>query len=247
MELRKKNYKIVLEYDGTNYFGWQKQQNNLTIQEVVEVALCKLLNQSIKITGAGRTDKGVHATNQVANFEASVKRSLKDILNGLNALLPKDIKCKKIEIVKKNFSARFNAKKRTYIYKISNDYSVFERNMNYYVINKLNFEKMNKAAEFILQIKNFKNICKINKDNKNYFCKIYSSNWKRKSSSKIEYKIEANRFLYGMVRSLVGLMIRVGQSKLSLTEFKNILEQKSINKILYMAPANGLYLSKIKY
>lgn len=247
MELRKKNYKIVLEYDGTNYFGWQKQQNNLSVQEVVEVALCKLLNQEIKITGAGRTDKGVHASNQVANFYATTKRKLKEILNGLNALLPNDIKCKKINIESKNFSARFNAKKRTYIYKISNEYSVFNRDYEYFVRNNINLEKMNKVAKIILKSKNFENICKKNDEVKNYFCKIYSSSWKKVSANKIEYKIEANRFLYAMVRSLVGLMLKVGQNKLKISEFENILNSKTINKKLFLAPANGLYLSKIKY
>ena len=245
MEVKVKNYKITLEYDGRNYFGWQRQQNKKSIQEEIEKALSNLLNQEIKITGAGRTDKGVHAFGQVANFKASTRRSLNEIKNGINALLPSDIFCKKTENVNEKFSARFSAKKRYYIYKISLNYSVFEKDNYYYLRKNISISKMNKAAQIILNTNNFRSICKNMIDEDNYNCNIFSSEWKKIGNNKFTYNIKANRFLYGMVRSLVGLMIKVGQKKITINEFKAIL--KSNNKIVFLAPANGLYLNKIYY
>lgn len=249
MQLKNKiyNYKITLEYNGENYFGWQKQKNNLTIQGEVEKVLSILLNEKINIIGSGRTDKGVHAIAQVANFKTQKKISLYKFQNGLNSLLNDDIYCKKIKLVKSDFNSRFDAKKRYYLYKIGFKKSVFDIKYFWTLNKKIEISDLNKYANEIKKIVNFESICKKNEDLKNYNCEIYESKWTNGENGKIYFHIKANRFLYGMVRALVGLMVNVAQKKISFQEYKNILNGVAKPKINYFAPPHGLYLKEIKY
>ncbi|MCX7770251.1 MAG: tRNA pseudouridine(38-40) synthase TruA [Proteobacteria bacterium] len=241
-------YKLCVEYDGTNYFGWQKQRNQITIQETIEKALSVLLKEKVKILGAGRTDTGVHAINQYFTFRT--EKSLPDsaFIFGLNHLLPEDIRIKKVERVSDDFHVIISAKKKTYIYKILNRFepTALDRNRCWHIYGEINLEAMNQCAKLILGRKDFRafrsSICSRLTTERT----VYEAFWKKEGDYLI-FQITADGFLHNMVRILVGTMVDVGMGKLTVTDFKNILEKGDRKKAGKTAPPQGLYLYEVFY
>ena len=234
-------------YDGTNFFGWQSQKNQRTIQGDIESAFMDILKvDSINVIGSGRTDAGVHATGQAANVFCDTKMSPLQIKKALNRKLSSDIFIKDCAPVSDQFNARFSAKKREYIYYITDDYSPINRQYSWYCKWNFSKEKLNKCADILIGENNFSFFSKASSETKNKICCIYESSWNFESNLST-YKIIGNRFLQHMVRLLVGTMIEVGRNRLSIKDFKNILKCKDTHFNCVRAPALGLFLNKIYY
>ncbi len=241
----KKIFVINFSYDGSNYYGFQKQVKKNTIQKKIEEALLRITEQEIKITASGRTDTGVHAINQYAHFELDINIKPERLKKALNDILPKDIYIKKIE-TKKNFHARFDVKKKEYQYVINTGkYNVFENKYVYQLNRKLDIEKMRNASEFLVGEHNFKAFCKSNNKDDDvrtiFLIKIKEKN------NKIFINILGSGFLRYMVRNIVGTLIEVGLGKLDEAEVEKILNSENRQKAGLKAPATGLYLKNVYY
>lgn len=244
----KRNYKITIEYDGTDFIGWQRQLNkNNSIQEIIENNITIILKEEIKIIGAGRTDSGVHAYNQVANFKTDNEIEKKSFIYSLNSILPKSITIKNISEVDDKFHSRYSAKKREYIYKMTTKNISIERMYYHKLLYDIDFNVIDKFIKFLIGNKNFKSLCKNSDDKHNFFCNIekleYSIN---KSKGTIIFKIVANRFLHSMVRAIIGCLIDLGRGKILLDETKYLFANGLKIKTTYL-PSNALFLNKIYY
>lgn len=239
-------YFIELKFDGTNYHGWQNQPDAVSVQEVLEDALGKLLSDSISITGAGRTDAGVHSLKMFAHFESNDLIDKENLLYRLNSFLPNDIAINSIRTVGDDAHARFDAVSRSYIYKIHQKKNPFLKNRSYYLHQDLDVETMNKAGDILLQYKDFECFSKTNTDVKTFICHISKAHWTKKDES-LEFVITADRFLRNMVRAIVGTMIDIGLHKIQLDDLHYIIESKNRSKAGYSVPAHGLYLSEVVY
>tara|TARA_B100000686_G_scaffold261427_1_gene274386 strand:+ start:2928 stop:3674 length:747 start_codon:yes stop_codon:yes gene_type:complete len=238
---------IKCSYNGSKFHGWQRQNNAISIQQKLEEALNYIQGEPIKITGAGRTDTGVHALEMFAHFDViKLSHSKKDFIFKLNSMLPKSISIKDILKVKDDANARFDAISRTYEYFLSQNKDPFNYPNHYFIKDKLDWELMNKAASLLLNYNDFKCFSKSNTDVKTYDCKIKSAVWEY-SNNKAVFKITANRFLRNMVRAIVGTLIEVGIGKKKIDNLKLILESRDRSLAGYSVPANGLFLTKIIY
>jgi tRNA pseudouridine38-40 synthase len=240
------NYKLTIQYDGTDYAGWQIQENALTVQEVISNSIKQILQEEISLVGSGRTDAGVHALGQVANFKLSRKLDLFKFKYSLNSVLPYDISVLDIEIVDENFHSRFSARNRSYLYLISNQKSPFFNRYSYTYFSDVNAEELTKLSSTLIGVRDFTSLSKTNPDVQNRMCNVYQARWRRQKNLLIFY-IEANRFLYGMVRAIVGSLLKAYSSENGINYLKNILEQKDRNCASDAAPARGLFLYKVKY
>ncbi|MDH4223518.1 MAG: tRNA pseudouridine(38-40) synthase TruA [candidate division Zixibacteria bacterium] len=241
-----RNIKLKFEYDGTEFCGWQRQPNARTVQGKIENKLKQILGEDISLTGSGRTDAGVHALAQVANFKTESTLDLNSILKGLNSLLPEDILLKDIEEVDLDFNSRFRAKSRVYQYRIYLGKNVFLRRYVWEVFYNLDFEKIEQTARLIQGKHDFTSFCVAESSREENICEVQKAIWEKKMEN-LEFEIESNRFLHTMVRSLVGTMIDVGRGYFSLEDFKNILKSRDHKKAGLTAPAKGLYLVKVNY
>ncbi len=239
---------LVLEYDGTNYFGWQKQNNQVSVQEIVEKALKKVYGVPIQISASGRTDRGVHAAGQVVDYKFYNKIfvPIENFHTVINNYLPKDVKCISAQFVKLGFSSRFYAIGREYSYTLTNLDTVFRSNFETYVSYNLDFDLLNAAAEKFIGVHDFTSFSKNNKDTKSYVCNVEKSNWTLRDG-KFRFEIKANRFVYSMVRSLVGFMIDVGRGKREVSEIDKLFETKHREFTSPLAPPEGLILEKVFY
>jgi tRNA pseudouridine38-40 synthase len=240
------NYKITIQYDGTQYSGWQIQENAPTIQEVITNSIEQILQENINLTGAGRTDTGVHALGQVANFVVDRELDLFKFKYSLNSVLPTDISINDIETIEERFHSRFSAKKRSYIYIISNQKSPFFDRYSYTLFSEFNLAKLNELSKTLIGIQDFASFCKTNTEVQNKICEVYEARWRRQKNFFIFY-IEANRFLYGMVRAIVGSLLKAYSSDNGINYLQSILDQKDRNTAADSAPAKGLFLYKVKY
>ncbi len=240
--------KLCVEYDGTNYFGWQRQKGQITIQETIENALSQLLKEKVRIIGAGRTDRGVHAINQYCTFKTIKILPYSAYFYGLNNLLPNDIRVKNVEKVDSSFHVIYSAKKKTYIYKILNRFepTALERHRCWHIYEKLDINAMNVTANLILGNKDFaafrSSIC----SRKTTVRTVYEAVWLKEGDFLI-FKITANGFLHNMVRIIVGTMVDVGLKKIGISDFKEILESKDRTRAGKTAPPQGLYLFDVYY
>lgn len=243
---RKYNYKITVEYDGEKYKGWQKQRNTIsTIQEYIENAISTYLKENIKIIGAGRTDVEVNAYNQYANFFTAQKIDSKKFLHSINGILPTDITVKNIQKVKEDFHARYSAKKREYVYKITLFKKSIERKYYYHLKYKLDFKLVDEFIEFLKHNEYFKSLCKNKSDKHNFKCKIYRFDYKLKNNEFI-ITVIADRFLHSMVRGIVGCMIDIGRGKTKLEIIKEkILKGERLKT--FFVPGKALFLKQIYY
>ena len=249
MESAIKNFKFTIEYLGTLYNGWQFQPNCSTIQGEIEKALKKIFHkniQDINLIGSGRTDSGVHALGQVANIKLDTNMSAIDLKNAINANIENDIFIKKSVEVDLNFNSRFSAKKRCYIYKITNQYSPFTSNREWFENSMFDIHLLEECSALILGSNDFSLLSKANSEIDNKICDIYLSEW-NKSKNKLTYTIEGNRFLHHMVRYLVGTMIEVAKKNISLDDFGKLLDNNCKLHKIFKAPAHGLYLKQVYY
>lgn len=240
---------ILIEYDGTNYSGWQRQINSISIQERVESAVQKVFGEKLSIVAAGRTDAGVHARGQVVHIslKETNKIPIEKIPLALNSYLPMDIRILKSALADDNFHARYKAIAREYSYTLATNYSVFTRHFASFVKYKLNEKKLFKSAELFLGEHNFSNFSKKNEEIDNYVCNVHRCEWGKIDDNLLRLTIRANRFVYGMVRSIVGAMIDVSRGKRSFESIHYALNNTEIEVISPIAPANGLVLEKVYY
>ena len=239
-------FSLLIEYDGTEYAGWQIQNGQRTIQGEIEKALKIIYKETIKITGAGRTDSGVHAKGQVAHFDIKKDVNLEKLQNSLNGLLLNDIRIKEIFESKNTFHARYEAKWREYHYYIAKKPSALNNKLVWHIPYLLDIKQMQKASRQLLGKNNFKCFCRTISDVKNYICLIKKTQW-LETEELLIFKIIANRFLHGMVRAIVGTLVDIGKGKLDSSVMKEILESKDRSKASQSAPAKGLILEKVYY
>ena len=238
-------YKITIQYDGSNYHGWQVQKDQTTIQSQIEEALKVLTSQRIVIIGSGRTDAGVHALGQVAHFDLKKKIDKTILVNALNANMNNDIRVVNCEHVDSNFHARFSALKRFYSYRVRTNTFVLDRKFTHHT-NSLDIALLNEASQLIIGEHDFTSFSKNNQKKINRICIIYDSIWNH-NESVLNYSISGNRFLHHMVRYLVGTMIEVAKNKFSLSKFKELLISPREDVQIFKAPPNGLILEKVDY
>ncbi|MDA0986814.1 MAG: tRNA pseudouridine(38-40) synthase TruA [Bacteroidetes bacterium] len=238
------NIKLGIAYDGTNYCGWQKQNKLKTIQGELENVISKYLNEDINLIGAGRTDSGVHAENQVANFKINNNLDLQKFKFAINKMLSSDISINNIELADENFSARFSATSRKYIYRISTQKNPFLNRFTWQINYDLDFDSMNEAAKIISQQSNFKLLSKNESDTHNFMAIIHKS-LLTKTENEFVYQIDANRFLRGMVRGIIGLIVDVGRKKVTIDNVTKYFNGESFP--VMFAPPNGLCLKNVLY
>lgn len=239
-------YFIELAYNGKAYHGWQNQPNAVSVQQVLEQALSTLLSETIHITGAGRTDAGVHATQMFAHFDSEAVFNEEQLVYRLNAYLPTDMSIYSIFKVRAEAHARFDAIGRSYLYRISLEKNPFTVDYAYFFRAELNVDAMNKACEILFDYKDFQCFSKANTDVKTYICTISKAHWKQ-VGAELHFEITADRFLRNMVRAIVGTMIEIGLGKISMSDLHGIIKSKNRSHAGYSVPAHGLYLSNIEY
>ncbi len=244
-------YFIQLAYNGANYNGWQIQDNTPnTIQEVLEIKMSMILSENIKVVGCGRTDTGVHAKDYYAHFD-SEKTDLhlegSNYIYKLNKVLPYEIAIKKIYSVKDEASARFDAEFRSYKYLLHSYKNPFLTNSSLLFYGDLNFDAMNEAAAHLLTVTDFTSFSKVNTQAKTNNCNVVFAQWSKLNDTEFVFKITANRFLQNMVRAIVGTLLEVGKGKMSLDEFKIIIENKNRSDAGMSVAGHALYLTNIQY
>ena len=238
-------YRIDLSYVGTRYHGWQSQPNATSVQETLEDALGKVLREKISVTGCGRTDTGVHAEYYVAHFDANAEIDDKTT-DRINGLLPDDISVFSIEHANENFHARFDAKKRSYKYVITQRKNPFLKGFAWYVRNPLDLHGMQEAANRLFDYTDFTSFSKLHTDVKTNNCKIYRAEFE-KDDNIIVFRISADRFLRNMVRAIVGTLVDVGKGKITVDDFCKIIELKNRCEAGQSVPADGLFLTEVEY
>lgn len=241
--------KAVLEYDGTDFFGWQIQKDRRTVQGVLEEVLLKRFNKRITVVGAGRTDRGVHALGQAAHFDCPVNEPVDRICQSLDSMLPQDITLLALEKMPDNFHARYSAVSRRYRYDIRLEPSALTRRYCWIVQAKLDTARMRKALTHLPGTHDFKPLAKLNQDDPEhagYMCTIYDASLKKKGRC-LEIRITANRFVRGMVRAVTGTLVDVGRGAKKSDIFKRILESSDRSLVGGLAPACGLFLEYIEY
>ena len=241
--------KLLLEYDGTNYLGWQVQAKGLTIQGMIEEKLKLLTGEGVCLIGSGRTDAGAHAFGQVAHFKTRSEMDLCSIQRALNSLLPPDIAIKEIEETGENFHARKSCISKVYEYRILNTpiRSVFHRGYAWHIPQKLDWEEIKKATQKLVGEHDFSSFRSTGTPTKTAVRKVFRAEWKKGRDGLIRFEIEANGFLKQMVRAIVGTLVEVGKGKISSEEFQRILESKDRKEAGPTAPAHGLFLKEVKY
>lgn len=240
-------YFLECAYKGTNYHGWQIQNNAITIQETIEKALSTLLKEKISLVGAGRTDAGVHAKYFIAHFQINLElENLDKIIYRLNSFLPFDIVIYNIFKVKDDLHARFSALSRTYKYYINLTKNPFKKESSYYINFQIDFDKMNEAAQKLFNYKDFTSFSKLHTDTKTNNCQIYHAEWQYDGNDAF-FEIKADRFLRNMVRAIVGTMLEVGKNKITINDFCKIIESRNRSNAGFSVPAHALFLTDIEY
>lgn len=240
-------YFIKLAYKGTNYSGWQIQPNAPSVEATIETALSTILSEAIDIVGCGRTDTGVHAKEYYAHFDFEGDFP-KAFVPRLNKFLPKDIVIFEIKKVSDEAHARFGATHRAYQYHIVFDKNPFEIETawSYYNARNLDVEKMQEAAQLLLNYKEFEPFCKAGHQSNTVLCDVRRAEWEIKED-RLVFHIAANRFLRGMVRLIVGACINIGIGKITIKDLKTAMDTQTTVKKSYSVPAEGLYLCDIRY
>ena len=242
-----RNIKITIQYNGKNYCGWQKQNNSPGIQGTIEKAIFDITREEVKKTGSGRTDAGVQALGQVANFKTNSQIPVDRIPNALNAKLPKDISIVKAEEVDEDFHSRYSAKKKTYRYQIYNSLyrSPIYADISYPVKYDLDIDKMKKEAKSLIGTYDFKGFMSSGSSVIDTVRTIYNIEVS-KSEDLIIIEIEGNGFLYNMVRIIAGTLVDIGRGRIT-EKMSTIIESKSRSMAGHTAPAHGLFLKKVDY
>lgn len=248
-----KRYFITFSYDGTNYHGWQLQPTAASVQQELQRALSTILRRDVSITGAGRTDAGVHARMMVAHFdlddgyEGFDLSDLSQLAYKLNRLLPRDIAVSRVEQVDADLHARFSATSRTYHYYIHSCKDPFLRAYSCELHYPLDFTLMDRACQILMEYDDFGAFCKAHSDVKTTICHVSEARWVQTSDSSWYFRVTANRFLRNMVRAIVGTLIDVGRRRLSLDDFRKVIEGRRRTEAGDSMPANALFLESVTY
>lgn len=240
------NYKLIIQYDGTNYCGWQIQENSITVQQKITDAIGTITNENVNLIGSGRTDSGVHALGQTANFKCEQEIDIYRFKHSLNSILPFEISVLLMEKVDKSFHARFDAKKRSYLYFITQYKSPFLLNYSLHYHDSINTEKMNRISKELLGEHDFTSFSKKISDTENKICTIYSASW-RETKGLIMFYVEADRFLHGMVRTIVGTVLKAVKSDYSGDYIRGVFNAMNREAAGEAVPSKGLFLFKVKY
>jgi len=239
-------FRLLIEYDGTDYAGWQVQTDKQTVQGNIEQALRLVLKVPVQIVGAGRTDAGVHARGQVAHFDSDVEIFPRRLQQSLNGILERTIRIKNIEPCSETFHARYSAKSRTYLYQISTRPHALYRPLVWQISYSLNIPIMQAAADMITGSHDFQGFCRSLSDVKHYMCTVFLACWQQNAEILL-FEINANRFLHGMVRAIVGTIIDIGRGKTTLDQIQQILQTGDRRLTGQSAPAHGLIFEKVEY
>jgi tRNA pseudouridine38-40 synthase len=244
-----KNFKLVIEYDGTNYSGWQRQKSDYTIQGEIETALMTMTRQKITVIGSGRTDAGVHATGQTANFKCDTRLTSEAFQKGLNSLLPKDIVIRSCRPAAMEFHARFNVQSKSYRYHILNHHLpvAIGRQYAWQIRRPLDTQAMAEAARYFVGIHDFKAFEGSGSPRAHTVRNVTVARLSVGQNGKITFDIEANGFLRFMVRNIVGTLVDVGMGKLSLQDIPEIFHSRDRGRASATAPAQGLFLISVTY
>lgn len=240
-------YFIYLEFDGSAYSGWQIQPHSPSVQHTLEESLALFLRHNVSVTGAGRTDAGVHASEMVAHFDLDEPQECAWMKNKLNGILPPDIAVHRIVPVAPNAHARFDAVSRTYKYYVSLAKSAFNRNYSWYLVNEPDFNAMNKAAELLLSTVDFTSFSKLHTDTRTNDCHVTEAVWSPLDDNRWVFTVTADRFLRNMVRAIVGTLMEVGRGRMDTGGFSDVILSKNRCSAGDSAPAQGLFLHKIIY
>lgn len=241
-------YFLKIAYDGTDFHGWQRQPNAVSVQETIEEALSIICREKIEIVGAGRTDTGVHAREMFAHFDCNEIKDPDRFSSSLNKLVGNAISIGRPIRVKPDAHARFDAISRAYKYHIIFGKNPFEFKFSHNMVRKPDVEKMNEAASVLLETEDFTSFAKLHSDAKTNICKVSVARWEQQpDSDKIVFTIKADRFLRNMVRSVVGTLLEVGTGKININEFREIIDRKDRCAAGTSMPAKGLFLEAIEY
>lgn len=244
-----RNIKLIIQFDGTAYHGWQTQSSKRTVQKTVRDVLSMILNSPVTLHGSGRTDAGVHALGQVAHFFTSSEMPVGKLLKGLNSLLPEDISVRRIEEVAPDFNSRFSARSRVYWYLIWNsaERSPFYCRYSWHIMSKLNIVLMKEAAQHLIGTHDFRSFQGADKEKVDPVREVKRVRFKKARKHLIIIEIEAGSFLRHMVRNIMGTLVDVGLGRLPVEAFKEILEKRDRHCAGEPAPAKGLFLREVKY
>jgi len=239
-------YLFEIAYNGSAFHGWQRQKNANSVQETVEEALSRICRQETTIMGSGRTDTGVHCEQQYfhADFEKPIEPE--KLKYKLNSYLDRTISIQSVRAIKEEAHARFDAVSRSYQYRITTEKWPFNEGLTYYFSKPLNIKTMNDAASLLIGEHDFQAFSRVKTEVNNFLCTITEAEW-RQSQNMLTFYISANRFLRGMVRAIVGTLLDVGEGKLTINQFEEIIEKKDRRQAGSAAPPQGLYLTEVKY
>ncbi len=241
-------YFMHLSYRGAPFHGWQSQPNAISVQEVIEDALTKVLRTPTKITGAGRTDTGVNARSMVAHFDSAPLENPDATVRAINSIVGRDIAIHSITPVHADAHARFDATSRTYHYYVATRKTPFFHQLCWQAPPSLDFEAMNRAADMLLEVEDFTSFAKLHADNKTNICHVTCARWlPLKEEGGYVFIITADRFLRNMVRAVVGTLVDVGRGKLSLEGFRRVIEARDRCSAGTSMPAHALYLWDVTY
>lgn len=240
-------YFITLSYDGTRFHGWQNQPNGISVQQVLEDALSKLLRSHTTVVGAGRTDAGVHARMMVAHFDSDAVIDCEQMVYRLNRILPRDVSVSGVRQVPADMHARFSAVSRTYRYYVHIRKNPFLRHYSCEMHYDLDFPLMNQAGRILTEYTDFGSFCKSHSDAKTMRCQVSRAVWVEQSPGAWYFEIRANRFLRNMVRAVVGTLVEVGRHRLSLEDFRQVIETGSRSAAGESMPGHALFLEDVSY
>lgn len=250
-------YFVTLSYDGARYHGWQVQPNGVSVQEVLQGALSTLLRCPTEVTGAGRTDAGVHARMMVAHFDWNGTKGNEgcdpatldcvQLTYKLNRLLPPDVAVQEVKPVPDSMHARFSAKRRTYHYYIHTRKDPFLRTHSWQVNVPLDFALMNEAAQVLLQYSDFTSFSKTGTDAKTNICQMSEAHWDELRPGEWRFTVSANRFLRNMVRAIVGTLVEVGRHRMTIDQMRHAIEARDRQRAGESVPGHALYLTNIEY
>ncbi|MBN2516318.1 MAG: tRNA pseudouridine(38-40) synthase TruA [Deltaproteobacteria bacterium] len=244
-----RNIKIIVEYDGTCYHGWQRQPNGSTIQQVLEEKIGTVTQEKVTLISSGRTDAGVHAVNQVANFRTETTINTENLLRGINSLLPADIVVKELSDVDETFHARYDAKSKSYFYQIytSSIRTALYRNYTWHVYYLLDVSAMRKALLLLEGTHDFSSFCGADDDAADHIRTVMKADIEQRKDHLIIISLDADGFLRYMVRNVVGTLVDVGRGKTTVVDFSDIMVAQDRTKAGMTAPPQGLFLKEVRY
>jgi tRNA pseudouridine38-40 synthase len=248
-DIEEKNIRLVITYDGTGFFGWQRQVDQPTIQGIIEEKIQRMVGRPVSLIGSGRTDAGVHALNQVANFRVTTALTPSTFFRGLNSLLPESIKIRKAGYAPLDFHARYDAKSKVYEYRIYNDrlQSPFLRHYAWHISHLLRIEPMEQCLEVIKGVHDFSSFRSSGDGKIDPVRNMIQTQLVIQGGNLLSFYFEANGFLRHMVRNIMGAIVKVGLGEMSDGRFSEILEAKDRQQAEAKAPPGGLYLKEVRY